>query len=283
MFFNNKIKIINMKCFVRQLRESVNNPDLPVFETMQQFTLDAITASGNVAMTDAQKWALNHFFYQIGAIVNAGIFAKMKFLFMPVICNENQTTALYDYKRKTNIELSWSTIAFSDKGLIGDGGTKTISNVISGLSQSLTSTSFGMLLMNKVSGSSYNNPLMRFTDSNSADVDINLNSHINQSYCGVQNPRKRARIYTENIKGYVASITGVDAIRAKYILPSGEVVPQSDIQTVADVSLINTIDSVSVRFGPYASQGIITFCELLTEDEERMLANAMNTLGSSFV
>ena len=54
-----------MKCLVKTYNVVVNNPDLPILETMQQFTLNAIAASGNLSMTDEQKWALNRFFYKI--------------------------------------------------------------------------------------------------------------------------------------------------------------------------------------------------------------------------
>lgn len=91
------------KCLVTKLKQAVNNPNLPIFvrETMQQFTLDAITASGNSGMTDEQKAALNHFFYQIGvfeADPSNTIWGKTKYLFMPIICNKVKAKTLVDYK-----------------------------------------------------------------------------------------------------------------------------------------------------------------------------------------
>lgn len=88
-------------CLVTKLKSSVSNPDLPVFETMQQFTLDAITASGNSSMTDAQKWALNHFFYQIGAIHQNGIWNKINVLLLPMLATPASGYNAYmvhDYK-----------------------------------------------------------------------------------------------------------------------------------------------------------------------------------------
>ena len=101
-------------CLLQELKASVNNPDLPILETMQQFTLDAITASGNNSMTDAQKWALNHFFYQIGAIGNTGPYAKLQVIGMPFI-GSSLETALNNYKAGgaaySNIR---SSISFAD-------------------------------------------------------------------------------------------------------------------------------------------------------------------------
>lgn len=86
-----------MDCLVTKLKATVNNPNLPVFETMQQFTLDVITASGNASMTDAQKYALNHFFYAIGAIDNSATWQKLLGLAMPLICGDNLSKAARNY------------------------------------------------------------------------------------------------------------------------------------------------------------------------------------------
>ena len=83
-------------CLVTRLKAVVNDDSLPVIETMQQFTLDAIAASGNNNMTDAQKWALNHFFYQIGAISNSGIYPKLQILGLPFI-GTSINTAVHNY------------------------------------------------------------------------------------------------------------------------------------------------------------------------------------------
>lgn len=84
------------KCLVTKLKAVVNNPDLPYLEIMQQFTLDAITASGNTALSDEQKWALNHFFYRIGAITDSGIYSKLQVLALPFIA-VSLDTALNNY------------------------------------------------------------------------------------------------------------------------------------------------------------------------------------------
>lgn len=40
-------------CLVKKYKSVVNNPSLPVLETMQQFTLDAITRGGGMVLTDS--------------------------------------------------------------------------------------------------------------------------------------------------------------------------------------------------------------------------------------
>lgn len=106
-------------CLVTKLKAVVNNPNLPVLDTMQQFTLDAIAASGNASMTDDQKWALNRFFYQIGAIDNSTLWQKIQGVYLPVICGDNVATAMTDYVNNTVIAAP-SDSSFSNHGLIGD-------------------------------------------------------------------------------------------------------------------------------------------------------------------
>lgn len=108
-------------CLVTKLKAVVDNPNLPIFEEMQQFTLDAITASGNSSMTDDQKWALNHFFYAVGAINNPTLWAKVKYLAIPMICNDNDAKALRDYKN--NSEISFSNGTWSNHGVMKTGVT----------------------------------------------------------------------------------------------------------------------------------------------------------------
>ena len=86
------------KCLVTKLQAVVNNPNLPFFESMQQITLDAIAASGNDNMTDAQKNALNHFFYKIGAVSNSALWQKIGGIFLPMICAKNNDTVITNYK-----------------------------------------------------------------------------------------------------------------------------------------------------------------------------------------
>lgn len=84
-------------CLVTRLKAEVNNDSLPVVETMQQFTLDAIARSGNNTLTDEQKIALNHFFYQIGAVSNNELWQSVDTLLLPII-GANKEGVRQDYK-----------------------------------------------------------------------------------------------------------------------------------------------------------------------------------------
>lgn len=108
-------------CLIKKLKAVVNNPDLPVIETMQQFTLDAIAASNNASMTDEQKYALNHFFYQIGAIQNNGIYAKMAYIGLPMIAG-NVAGALNNYKGNLAYTVSDDRVTFTNHHLVATVG-----------------------------------------------------------------------------------------------------------------------------------------------------------------
>lgn len=129
-------------CLVTRLKAVVDNPSLPVMETMQQFTLNAIAASGNDAMTDAQKWALNHFFYQIGAISNSGIYSKLQALILPVIAG-SKTGALYNHKvGGTSASEVSANVTFADGGFTA---TSNNTNICSYMNLSSTTTMFAFL------------------------------------------------------------------------------------------------------------------------------------------
>lgn len=104
-------------CLVTKLNAVVNDDKLPVIETMQQFTLDAIALSGNENMTEEQKYALNHFFYQVGAIANSSLWQKIDFLFLPLIAGEVNKIAA-NYKGLTLI----SGASVASDVILGNGG-----------------------------------------------------------------------------------------------------------------------------------------------------------------
>lgn len=103
-------------CLVTRLKAVVNNDSLPVLETMQQFTLDAIARSGNNTLTDEQKLALNHFFYQIGAISNNELWQSIDTLLIPII-GANKEGIRQDY-RTTGAYLNNSNYIVDQAGFL---------------------------------------------------------------------------------------------------------------------------------------------------------------------
>ena len=108
-------------CLITRLKAVVDDDTLPKVRIMEQFTLDAIAASGNQNMTTEQKWALNNFFYEIGAIDNSGLFNKIDHLFIPFISNDNLDYAFVDYKNNERLiipDSSKEILSFRSKGVI---------------------------------------------------------------------------------------------------------------------------------------------------------------------
>ena len=127
-------KIMSNNCLVTRLKAVVNDDSLPIIETMQQFTLNAIAASGNNNMTVAQKLALNHFFYSIGAISNSGIYSKLQVLGLPFI-GTSIDTALHNYiVGGSSPESIDSRLNFSNGSIVSTLSTGRISDCIYSIS-----------------------------------------------------------------------------------------------------------------------------------------------------
>jgi len=140
---------MSKNCLLTQYKVSVNNPDLPVLEDMQQFTLDAITRSGNDSMTDNQKWALNHFFYEIGAIGNTALWQKVRLLLIPLI-GAAKNKIILDYKN-TSVNIANSNDIVNQAGAL----EVTASSSIQVQNIDLTSpvSTFGSILVSLCPGS----------------------------------------------------------------------------------------------------------------------------------
>lgn len=109
-------------CLVKKFKVVVNNTNLPVLEVMSHITLDALTRGGDMQVSDAQKTALNHFFYEIGAVSNNTLWGKVRTLMLPVIGN-GQQYVVQNYKiagsycSTTNVQSKAGALAIT----IGNG------------------------------------------------------------------------------------------------------------------------------------------------------------------
>lgn len=90
-------------CLFTKVKGSANNPNLPILETMQQYTIDAIAASGNNSLTDAQKWALNDLFLALGVDGSKQVLSKIRKLYLPMIADD-VSKALINYATDSFVE-----------------------------------------------------------------------------------------------------------------------------------------------------------------------------------
>lgn len=96
-------------------RENIGHITLPI--DLDDFTLSAISASGNENMTDLQKSSLNDFFENIGAFgTKSSIFQKLEILMLPIICSD-VTFGLVDYKGGGKIEVSANDWELVSRGI----------------------------------------------------------------------------------------------------------------------------------------------------------------------
>lgn len=264
-------------CLVTKLKAVVNNPDLPVLETMQQFTLDAIAASGNSSMTDAQKWALNHFFYQIGAIDNSGIFNKLYYLYMPIICNQNLEKAFVDYKGSNSKGASAlaSGTAFSGNGVVS-GGSDT--NVFEIADCSISTDTFSFAIgINKQLG---DNNAASFISANAVTLGralLQANTMGGQIGGKIMRHKPRSVYY-----GLVGSRRNDEENTAHIITPDGIL---NDFQTIADAAVTYPTAPFALKLGTTTTPlyiAAVTANSELTVTQEATFASAIRELILAF-
>lgn len=100
---------------------SANNiGHIDIKRELNQFTLDAIVASGNESMSTAQKIALDNFFESVGAFgTRSEVWSKLDRVYIPFLCN-SLDKAVLNYK--TNLvdrSLSAERYKMRNKGITG--------------------------------------------------------------------------------------------------------------------------------------------------------------------
>lgn len=270
-----------MNCLVTKLKATVNNPDLPVLEEMQQFTLDAIAASGNNDMTDAQKWALNKFFISIGAPDNSSIFAKTKGLFLPMICNDNIVKAMYDYKNSTLYSSNTGVSFDSNHGLTADSNSTT--NIFGNNTFQFTDgrsddlyLAVGFMALNNVSTITY----FKTKVGDSVFIDNSLTISNNQYTNKWRTQKWLQSILQDVCLGIVAS-KDINKDYSGYFITEEENVAANlvDVENPAEdtTGVVNVIPCAS-----RASIGVYAIGTSLTDDECKVLSTAIGRLVAAF-
>lgn len=126
---------------------NIGKYELP--KELSQFTLDAIEASGKV-MSDEQKYALESFFQNVGAIDNNGIWSKLDKVYIPFICDD-LSKALVNYKdNAVDTVLNSNYLQLKSGGVCVSGSENVnasdANNIINGVS--LDIRDFSVFMMN---------------------------------------------------------------------------------------------------------------------------------------
>lgn len=268
-------------CLVTKLKAEVSNPDLPILETMQQFTLDAIEASGNLSMSDEQKLALNHFFYQIGAIDNNGIYAKLGGLYLPIICGDALAYALVDYKGSATKDITQKDVKFQSHGLVTVTGASANTVLLSDYDGSPAGlTVAGMFTEAFLAESPLSFAVFGFR-ANSADTPTKIMAAQSGSQDYIELFTKRATYSSKKaFNGFVGTIDG-DSHTALFI--SDNSFESNAVVDVAGASAPASLAYVTLYWGKDIPLGIYAYGSKLTSSEEALLASAMKELTQAFV
>lgn len=290
------------KCYVTKFGTVVDNPDLTVFETMQQYTLDVIAASGNTSMTDAQKWALNHLFYTLGKFDDAddSIWNKVGMIGLPIIAGEKAKATL-DYTSPSDsgfidrkpAYVQESLYDFVDKGLIGNDTTYIMVKVTDkNINSTNVSVFIGFSEMNK-----QNSELFGIYDGDTKKVPFTVNGYTDDTtaqnfgfalsgyaerFAGTKNSLP-STIQNFNIKNWNQETSdGISGhtINNNSIVPSSVVVhPQYYVEeTYTSKKLVLNVKSSSAS-NPI---NMIIVSEGLTATQAAKIVDAMNTVRNEF-
>lgn len=288
-----------MECLITRLNGVVDNPNLPVFETLQQFTLDAIANGGNKEMTDAQVSALNHYFFKIGAIDNSGIWSKTGIVLLPII-GANKNYHLFNYKVGKYAGNVSSAMVDTNGGLEVSFASPNASNItITSDFSTLDMSSVGVFC-SSVKGKTLNvnnaagalRFIFTFTDTTTARLSFPEISSVHMQIryqCGVDfYQRVKADYYNNEVKSVLLNVNGVpsaDTIDAQFMNGSGEQLEkQSTIisGTYVDTSA-KTIQNRNLVVGSGNTFGVVfLFTEALTEAECLTLVSATKELVDAF-
>lgn len=278
-----------MKCLVTKLKATVNNPNLPIFETMQQFTLNAIAASGNSSMTNAQKYALNHAFYMLGAIDNTELWQKIDYLFLPTI-GASLDYFRYDYKNSVNSLDTISTERFTDT----HGGLEALSNsqwVNFANTNTRVNSERGALFASLLNG--YSEPLgvdIRLSYSDNVDFHLYASNGSIYSQAGAlsgqnYNLRDNNGTYNSilvNVKGAPYSLSTVDGIMGDVAGNTVKVTNEYSSGSYVDTTS-KTISYIRMFIDSSKPVGIIAlFGAALTDAEISKVFAAAKALNDAF-
>lgn len=279
-----------MKCLVKTLNVVVNNPDLPVLETMQQFTLNAIAASGNSSMTDAQKWALNRFFHQIGAISNNETWQKVKCLIIPMICGDNKATVYTDYTTNTVHASSYK----GDDGFVNHGFTKLENdmpyvfgtNVFTGNSNNLSAVYVTMATGIPTDDGSVGNFIVDKNTSDRRNLIIKKSSAGNYFVGGNIIPNLMTNNYSGDNIYDIASYTSATSFGNMKLISSSDT--SKNLTRDASAAQIESrgagisYSNNALRYSCVWNTGLAMLSEALTDDERDIIMLAAKDLKLAF-
>lgn len=281
---------MNNNCLVTKYKAVVDNPNLPVLETMQQITLDFIAKGGNMPMTDAQKLALNHFLYAVGAVDETATWNKVRSIFLPIIATE-VSKAILDYKNN-GVSLNNDSRFVEQSGCLEiafDGGSHNLSYVsINGGSLPSTRNLKDSAIL--VSGVKNNplvpySPILSFVENTENNIVRQCGTAGSVYSCGVSS--------TGNFNKRFAVGSGIVSILVNFsqsvvgygIKSNGDVELTTNVDYGDYANVVSPITPSAYKLGIASDNKfgvIIDFNAALTDSEIASINDAVNNLIQSF-
>lgn len=282
-------------CLNTQLKASSNNPNLPILEKMEQFTLNAIAKGGNMSMTDVQKWALNHFFYEIGAIQNTALWGKIRLLMLPII-GIDKDHVLVDYKDDGITFFDGGNIIKDQAGALEyESGTYSTSSIqILGKTFSSDANFFNSSLLCATSPgatiqmSTFSNIGLQFSDTNNVRYTRSFDATtVISAMTKMGSTTFSSRLDSVAQDQVSVAICNYDKTHNTIFALCGDAVKRDTSMTYGDSSsLPNTVavDKYLLYIGSGKKYGILMdFNDKLSDSESVKVLNAVNSLRSAFV
>lgn len=281
-------------CLVKKLKAVVVNPNLPVLEVMQQITLDALTRGGNITVSDVQKVALNHFFYEMGAVSENALWSKVRTLMLPIIGN-GKDYVIQDYRN--NGSAISSTYVQNKTGALSlteGSSTKNVNFNASAPLKTISGKSHAVMIALTGGGTFSVNPVCGFRSNNSENKVLqrtfakadNTIGYIITDTTSDSNITATKR-FEEGVAPVIlfANVNN-DGIAVKGILTNGDEIQNTSID-YGNFSSITTnfteaFYAICLKEG-YDYGILIDFSEALTDAEVTKVLTAVKDLRTAFL
>jgi hypothetical protein len=271
------------QCLVTALLESVNNPDIPIIDTISDFTLAAITASGNNTLSNEQKFAVENFFRTIGATKNTGIWTKLDYVFLPILSTDIEHT-LVDYK--TNQAVSPDSRAqWSNHGISASSGA--YNTLVS--SPMYNAEDFSVVvavnaLLNNASAFSEIQLARYYTSESATTYSTKGNGSYVQGSCSMGGSTWAYARITQNVKsfGFVNKMDS-DTNTPLILFGTESGVNSGTLYPDGTFSALQNPEMLQLRLTPGISIGFAIFGRALTSEELTTVLNAISTLQGAII
>lgn len=257
---------------------------------LDDFTKAAIVASGNSSMTDEQKMALDTFFRSIGAIDGSGVFAKLKYLYMPVLAN-TVSYALVNYKNNSGALVPSATNwQLRNHGIVASQQDGVDDLIVNDSFDENDISIFAYNMETLYNASNVISPVMKIGNNNPGrfSVDVRTNGNGNTMYILHKDENTQvAACATESLRVSTfggVSIYGTGDNNISFFNIDGTIRKFTGSLTDATYSELHLLSSIAFQpSNEFSSLGMIVVGSHLSDDEMLAFRTAANKFVTDFL